>query len=274
MEDILTQPWHWSFSGFMIVIVMFLLIHFGQRFGVSSSFRAICSIAGAGKLAEYFRYDWKSHDWLLLFVIGAIIGGFLSQQFMANPLPVAINQQTVQDLSALGIHQNAAAIIGCCRRLFYRWSSDDTLNITNHLNSIIMQKLVFLLIGILFGITMTKSEAISWFRIQEMFRFQGFHMYGIIGVAVILGAGLHFWMQRSAYKRNDGTQVQFQDKPKTYTANIIGGTIFGLGWAMTGACPGPLYVLIGNGVYVVIAVIISALFGAFVYGMIRSKLPH
>lgn len=101
--ELLTQPWHWSFSGAMIVLVMFLLIYFGKSFGVSSSFRAMCSIGGAGRLADYFKYDWKSHDWLLLFVVGSIIGGFISHQFLANPNPVALSEATIQDLSALGI---------------------------------------------------------------------------------------------------------------------------------------------------------------------------
>lgn len=137
-----------------------------------------------------------------------------------------------------------------------------------------MRKLVFLSIGILFGIVMTKSEAISWYRIQEMFRFQSFHMYGIIGVAVVLGALMHFLMKKSSFKSFEGTELSFKDKPKTYTASIFGGTIFGLGWALTGACPGPLYVLLGNGILVIAVVIISALLGAFVYGLLRPRLPH
>jgi len=137
-----------------------------------------------------------------------------------------------------------------------------------------MKKIVFLLIGFLFGIVMTKSEAISWFRIQEMFRFQSFHMYGIIGVAVVLGALMHFFMKKSSFKSIEGRELSFKDKPKTYTASIVGGTIFGLGWALTGACPGPLYVLLGNGILVIAVVIFSALLGAFVYGLLRPRLPH
>lgn len=137
-----------------------------------------------------------------------------------------------------------------------------------------MRKISFLLVGILFGIVMTKSEAISWYRIQEMFRFQSFHMYGIIGVAVVVGA-LMFWiMKRTGFKTIDGTPAVFADKPKTYWASILGGTVFGLGWAMTGACPGPLYVLVGNGVWVAIIIILSALVGTFVYGILKPKLPH
>lgn len=137
-----------------------------------------------------------------------------------------------------------------------------------------MKQIVFLLIGILFGIVMTKSEAISWFRIQEMFRFQSFHMYGIIGVAVVLGAIMHFFMKKTGFRSVDGEVVSFSEKPKTYKASLIGGTIFGLGWALTGACPGPLYVLLGNGILVIGVVILSALFGALIYGLLRPSLPH
>ncbi len=137
-----------------------------------------------------------------------------------------------------------------------------------------MKNLSYLIIGILFGIVMTKSEAISWYRIQEMFRFQSIHMYGIIGVAVILGALLHYWMKKSGFRDHEGIMVSFKEKPKTYAAGIMGGTIFGLGWAMTGACPGPLYVLLGHGYLVIAVIILSALAGTFVYGILKPHLPH
>ncbi len=137
-----------------------------------------------------------------------------------------------------------------------------------------MKLLKFLLVGILFGIVMTKSEAISWFRIQEMFRFQSFHMYGIIGVAVVMGALLHFLIKKYDVKNIFGDVIQIKDKPKTYKASFFGGTIFGLGWAMTGACPGPLYVLVGHGYLIILIIIMSALVGTFVYGALKSKLPH
>ena len=137
-----------------------------------------------------------------------------------------------------------------------------------------MRLLKFLLVGILFGIVMTKSEAISWFRIQEMFRFQSFHMYGIIGVAVVAGAIIHYLIKAGKMKNVLGETIQFADKPKTYTASILGGTLFGFGWAMTGACPGPLYVILGQGNWVILVVILSALLGALAYGALRKKLPH
>ncbi len=137
-----------------------------------------------------------------------------------------------------------------------------------------MRLIKFLFVGILFGIVMTKSEAVSWFRIQEMFRFQSFHMYGIIGVAVVVGAILHQFIKSRKMKNADGDIIQFADKPKTYIASILGGTCFGLGWAMTGACPGPLYTLVGQGNLIVLVIIASALLGALFYGALRSKLPH
>ncbi|MFK7980921.1 MAG: DUF6691 family protein [Saprospiraceae bacterium] len=137
-----------------------------------------------------------------------------------------------------------------------------------------MRLLRFLIVGILFGIVMTKSEAVSWFRIQEMFRFQSFHMYGIIGVAVVTGAIMHQLIKRGKMKNLSGDAIQFADKPNTYAASIFGGTFFGLGWAMTGACPGPLYTLLGHGYPAILVVIVSALFGTFMYGLLRSKLPH
>ena len=143
-----------------------------------------------------------------------------------------------------------------------------------HYKKLEMKLFRFLAVGILFGIVMTKSEAISWFRIQEMFRFQSFHMYGIIGVSVVMGAVMHYLIKNSHMKNMTGNVISFQDKPKTYTAGILGGTLFGLGWAMTGACPGPLYTLLGHGIWVILIVIASGLVGTFVYGILRSKLPH
>ena len=137
-----------------------------------------------------------------------------------------------------------------------------------------MNYIKYSLTGILFGVVMTKSEAVSWFRIQEMFRFQSFHMYGIIGVAVVLGALLHFFIKKGNLKNTFGEAIVFKDKPKTYVASILGGTFFGLGWALTGACPGPLYTLLGQGHLVILVVIVSALLGALVYGGVRSRLPH
>lgn len=137
-----------------------------------------------------------------------------------------------------------------------------------------MRLLRFFLVGILFGIVMTKSEAISWFRIQEMFRFDSFHMYGIIGVAVGIGVIIHLYLRMNTVFDADGDPIKIEKKPDTYKASLFGGILFGLGWAMTGACPGPLYVLLGHGNLIILVVIISALFGAMAYGAVREKLPH
>jgi uncharacterized membrane protein YedE/YeeE len=137
-----------------------------------------------------------------------------------------------------------------------------------------MKFIKYLLVGILFGIVMTKSEAVSWFRIQEMFRFESFHMYGIIGTAVVLGAIMVALIKKFHTKSIAGTEITFEPKLMSIPRYLIGGTIFGLGWAMTGACPGPMFTLLGHGVWMILLVIISSIFGTFVYGVIRDKLPH
>lgn len=137
-----------------------------------------------------------------------------------------------------------------------------------------MKLLRYIIPGILFGIVMTKSEAISWFRIQEMFRFESFHMYGIIGTTVVLGMLMVFLIKRFNLKTIDGTPITFAPKKQGIARYLIGGILFGLGWAMTGACPGPMFVLIGHGVWSILIVIFSAMTGTFVYGLLRHRLPH
>ncbi len=137
-----------------------------------------------------------------------------------------------------------------------------------------MQGIIFLLIGIFFGITMTKSEALSWFRIFEMFRFESFHMYGIIGTAVILGAIIISIMKILKVRVAGGGVVVYNSLPLNMKRHLISGTIFGLGWALVGACPGPMFVLAGNGYFFILVVIAGAVFGTYTYGLIRNKLPH
>lgn len=137
-----------------------------------------------------------------------------------------------------------------------------------------MKNVRILLAGIIFGIIMVKSEAVSWFRIQEMFRFQSFHMYGIICTAVVVGAVLLQVVKRSRLKNIDGDDITIPQRPPLYKAAILGGIIFGIGWAFTGACPGPLFVNLGAGYSVIIAPILAAVLGAFVYGLLQKRLPH
>lgn len=133
--------------------------------------------------------------------------------------------------------------------------------------------LKYLIVGILFGIVFVKAEIISWFRIQEMFRLQSFHMYGIIGSAVMVGAISVFLIKKFKIKTFGGEEIKIE--PKTFNkGQIYGGLMFGIGWAMTGACPGPLYAQIGYGASVVIVVLLSAILGTWVYGKFRDKLPH
>ena len=135
--------------------------------------------------------------------------------------------------------------------------------------------LVYLLIGIAFGVVLTRSEVVSWFRIQEMFRFQSFRMYVIIGSAVATAAASVALIKRVKLKAISGEIIAIPRKElgsgMRYAA---GGTIFGIGWALTGACPGPLFALIGNGDSVMIAAVLSALAGTWVYGWLRPRLPH
>ncbi|UZH55349.1 YeeE/YedE family protein [Salinimicrobium tongyeongense] len=132
----------------------------------------------------------------------------------------------------------------------------------------------YLAIGIFFGIVMYKSEAASWFRIYEMFRFESFHMYGIIGSALILGIiGIQI-IKRKQLKSFFGDSIKIASKERGFKKYFFGGIIFGLGWALAGACPGPIYTLIGAGYISIIVVLLGALGGAFLYGLLRKNLPH
>lgn len=137
-----------------------------------------------------------------------------------------------------------------------------------------MKLVKFLIAGILFGIVMAKSEAISWFRIQEMFRFQAFHMYGIIGVAVVLGVIGVYLIKKFKLRDISGNPIVFYPKDKSVTRYLIGGSIFGMGWALSGACPGPMVVNIGYGYLSMVIVFLFAVIGTYLYGVIRNILPH
>lgn len=131
----------------------------------------------------------------------------------------------------------------------------------------------YLFAGILFGIVLVKSEVVSWFRIQEMFRLQSFHMYGVIGTAVVTGMIAVWLLKKFNVKTIHGEDIHFHPK-KFNKGQVIGGLIFGFGWAMTGACPGPLFAQLGAGITVIAVVIASAVAGTWVYGRLRDKLPH
>ncbi|MEE9361672.1 MAG: DUF6691 family protein [Cellulophaga sp.] len=137
-----------------------------------------------------------------------------------------------------------------------------------------MRTLIYLFIGILFGITMFKSEAASWFRIYEMFKFESFHMYGIIGSALVIGIIVVQSIKRFNIKSFYGEPIKFNPKNKSVPRYMFGGIIFGLGWALAGACPGPMFTLIGAGYLPILIVILFAVFGTFLYGLLKDKLPH
>ncbi|UKM64535.1 YeeE/YedE family protein [Flavobacteriaceae bacterium GSB9] len=137
-----------------------------------------------------------------------------------------------------------------------------------------MKFIKFLFIGIFFGIVLVKSEAVSWYRIYEMFRFQSFHMYGIICTAIATGV-LFLQISKKGYiKSVTGTHILVPKKGEGFARYIIGGSIFGLGWALIGTCPGPMYILLGAGVYSMLIVIAAAILGTFLYGLLKNKLPH
>jgi len=137
-----------------------------------------------------------------------------------------------------------------------------------------MNFLKYILVGFVFGIVLTKAEAVSWYRIYEMFQFQSFHMYGIIGVAVATGLlGIQL-IKVKKLKDIAGNPINIQDKEKGNVRYWIGGILFGLGWAMVGACPGPIFILLGAGFLSVGLVLLGAIFGTFLYGVLKDKLPH
>ena len=137
-----------------------------------------------------------------------------------------------------------------------------------------MNYLKYILVGFFFGIELTKAEAVSWYRIYEMFQFQSFHMYGIIMTAIFVGVVGVQIIKRNKLKDIDGNLLTIQDKEKGSTRYWIGGVLFGLGWAMVGACPGPIFILLGAGFMSVGFILIGALLGTFLYGVLKDKLPH
>ena len=152
-------------------------------------------------------------------------------------------------------------------------SSEEMSVNSSEIDKSILSNTKFMIAGILFGIILVKSEVISWFRIQEMFRLQSFHMYGVIGSAVIVGIISVLIIKKFKLKTIDGESI-FLPSKKFNKGQIYGGLLFGFGWAMTGACPGPLFALIGNGATVIIVTLFSAILGTWVYGLLRDKLPH
>jgi len=147
-------------------------------------------------------------------------------------------------------------------------------NENQNFGKVFLKNLPYLALGIVFGVSFVKGELISWYRMQEMFRFQAFHMYGIILSAILVGIISLQIIKRSQVKTLKGKKIYLASKAHTYIRYILGGTIFGLGWAMTGSCPGPMITLMGYGASIYIVMFLSALLGTWTYGVLRSKLPH
>lgn len=137
-----------------------------------------------------------------------------------------------------------------------------------------MKNIKFLFVGIAFGIIMYKAEAASWFRIFEMFQFQSFHMFGLMGSALLTGVIMVQIIKSKKLKDYKGQSIQLANKDKSIARYLIGGIIFGLGWALTGACPGPIFVLLGAGYLPMAIVVLGALLGTWFYGLLKDKLPH
>lgn len=137
-----------------------------------------------------------------------------------------------------------------------------------------MKNIVYLLIGTFFGIVMYKSEAASWFRIYEMFQFKSIHMYGLMGSALAVGIIIVQYIKRNKVKDVNGNRIVIADKDKSIPRYLIGGILFGLGWALAGACPGPMFVMTGAGYFPILVVILGAVLGTWLYGLIKNKLPH
>ncbi len=137
-----------------------------------------------------------------------------------------------------------------------------------------MKYIKFFLVGVYFGIVLVKSEVVSWFRIQEMFHLQSFHMYGIIGSAIAVGLISVLLVKTFKLKSFGGESIDLTPKPFNRVGNTVGGLIFGFGWALTGACPGPLYALVGGGYLGAVLALLSAFAGVVAYGYLRPRLPH
>jgi uncharacterized membrane protein YedE/YeeE len=137
-----------------------------------------------------------------------------------------------------------------------------------------MKYMKYLMLGTFFGIVLSKAEIVSWYRIYEMLRFDSIHMYGVIGSAIVVGILLIQLIKRTNMKSMLGSEIAIAPKNKSVARYLLGGIIFGLGWALTGACPGPMFILLGHGVGVMLVVIASATLGTFTYGLVKHKLPH
>jgi len=256
MIEFISQPWHWSVSGVMIVVVMLLLTYSGGRFGVSSNLQTICAMGGAGKFSEYFRIDWKANIWNLVFIGASVLGGFIASQYLTSPDPVAISENTQGYLQTIGVTtpQSIAEGTGFVPSEIFQ-------DLSKPIN------LVLLIVGgILIGFgTRYAGGCTSGHAISGLANLQVASLIAVVGFQIA---------KRLKMKTIAGNEPKYVIKEGSVFRLIVGGTIFGLGWAVTGACPGPMFVLVGHGVWSILIVIASSLVGTFLYGLVKKKLPH
>jgi len=270
------QPWHWSVSGLSIGLILFILLKMGKNFGMSSNLRTLCSMSGAGKYAPFFNFDWKAQRWNLYVVLGAILGGWIAQTFLSPyGTQVAISEETILKLNALGFKDAGLAYLP--KFLF------DPSQFS--IKSVGLLFLGGLLVG--FGARYaggcTSGHAISGLsnlQVPSLIAVVGFFMGGlvmihfIIGTALAVGVLVTFLIKKYQVQSLEGKTITITPKQKSIKRYLFGGIIFGLGWALAGACPGPMFTLLGTGAFGILIVLTGAFIGTLLYGFFKDQLPH
>src|SRR5437588_570780 len=237
MVSFLLKPWPWYVTGPLVGLVAVALLAIGNKpFGVSANLRHICAATFPGRV-EFFKYDWRSRGlWNLVFVAGVVAGGFLGGVLLANPDPAAITPQAQASLAALGIRD----FTGLVPRQLFTW------HVLLSVRGLLMMVGGGFLVG--FGIVLTKGELASWFRIQEALRFKGPYLYEVFASALAVAAPGFALLKRRA-RALTGEPIVVPPKVLGSGVRYVAGSVlFGLGWALIGACPGPMFALLGAGV--------------------------
>ena len=294
MIEQLSQRWPWYISGPLIGLIVPALLLLGSRqFGVSANLRHLCAALVPGR-PKFLQYDWwKTGSWNLAFALGIVVGGWIAP-VCSEPrtprrrrFPGWLRRPIRRWLYLRARHLRAGRLAtslphrGSCllRRRVARdprcSSLGSAMSPEQRKSSRPVDLVPYLLIGVLFGITATQSQVVSWYRIQEMFRFHSFHMYGVILSAVAVATLGILAIRRGRARDLVGATIEIPAKNLGHGYRYwIGGTLFGLGWGLTGACPGPIFALIGNGVPGALVLLLSALIGTWAYAVLRPHLPH